>query len=269
MDVQVISMVSSPQRRTTIADHLSAVGLPFRFFDAVDGRAGGVAQHFVCRPDFPLRAYTYRDRPVDAGELACTLSHMRAIRRAWAQGVRGPMVILEDDALLCGPLDILSAILERAPKDAAYVQLALTPTATITQLAEYAQQGGGLFTPKCGPITVQLPDTTAGCHCTAGYIITPIGMRAIAEMWFEGDCAIFPCAEAELAHNVALVADRLLYQAAVSQGGVGYVCNVPLVTTTAQESTLHPDHGAWHAEARDAALSWFAALAPLVAQPSA
>jgi hypothetical protein len=263
MQAQVISLAAMPQRRGAIAGDLNALGLDFAFFDAVDGRDGDVSGHVVCRPDSPHRAYTHRERPVSAAELACTLSHMLAIGNAWENGQRGPLLMLEDDALFCAKRAVVEAVIARAPADAAYVQLALTPTATITHLADHARQGG-LFTPKSGPITVQMPDGTLGCHCTAAYLITQAGMRAIAQNWLEGDRVILPCEPGELGHNVALVADRLVYQAASSQGARGYVCNLPLVTTRADESTLHPDHVAWHQEARDAALSCYEELAPLL-----
>lgn len=47
-------------------------------------------------------------------------------------------------------------------------------------------------------------------------------------------------------------------------GGRGYVCTVPIVTTTANESTLHPDHVIWHEEARDTGLGWFSRLHPML-----
>jgi hypothetical protein len=190
---------------------------------------------------------------------------MNAIRQAWQTGLPGPLLILEDDALFCSNDRVfLEALLAQAPADAAYVQFGLNPASTIARLGEYFRQGGRLHVAKTSPISMTLAGSTLSCHCTSGYLITAIGMQAISEHWFEEERAIFPCDVGEIASNVALVADRLIYEAAVSQGGVGYVCAVPIVTTLAVESYLHPDHVPWHQEAREAALQWFETLRPML-----
>ena len=119
---------------------------------------------------------------------------------------------------------------------------------------------------------LQLPlmITSTAAHCTAGYLVTPLGMRPVATQWLEGDRAVFHCAANELTHNVALVADRLLNQAASSQGAIGYACSAPLATTVAFDSTIKSSRDSTHKparlagrqEARDMALTWFDALKP-------
>lgn len=263
---QVISMTKSKARRATIKNHLDICGLPFQFFDALDGGlTGGAWKHFTCRPDRSAKDYAYREREVSHSELACTLSHMQAIQTARFDGQRETLLILEDDARFCSTdLTILEQVVQHAPADAAYIQLALTPAITIAKLGEYFEQGGNLFLPKDSPITIRANNEILGCHCTAGYLITEIGMRSISEIWFDGLSVIFPCEESSVAHNVDLVADRFLYEAAAARGGRGYVCTVPIVTTAANESTLHPDHVIWHEEARDTGLGWFSRLHPML-----
>jgi hypothetical protein len=190
---------------------------------------------------------------------------MQAIQGAWLNGQRGPLLVLEDDAMFCSTdMTILKQVTRHAPADAAYIQLALTPANTIAKLGEHFEQGGSLFLPKDSPITVRANNEILGCHCAAAYLITEIGMRAISEHWFDEGITIFPCQELDLIHNVDLVADRFVYEACTSHGGRGYVCAVPVVTTTANESSLHPDHVVWHEEARDTALGWFSLLHPML-----
>ena len=263
---QVISMTKSEARRATIKNHLDIYGLPFQFFDALDGGlSGGAWTHFTCRPDRSGKDYAFREREVSHNELACTLSHMQAIQTAWFDGQRETLLVLEDDAMFCTTdTTILKLVASHAPADAAYIQLALTPANTITKLGEHYERQGNLFLPKDSPITIRANNEILGCHCTAGYLITEIGMRSISEIWFDGPSVIFPCEESSVVHNVDLVADRFLYEAATSLGGRGYVCTVPIVTTTANESTLHPDHVIWHEEARDTGLGWFSRLHPML-----
>ena len=73
--VRVVSLQASRERREATVAHLGALGLPFRFADAIDGKdAAQVARAFVCRPEHFSPAYTHRAHPVSGGELACTLS---------------------------------------------------------------------------------------------------------------------------------------------------------------------------------------------------
>lgn len=266
LTVRVVSLQSSRERREATTAHLGELGLPFRFADAIDGDdADQVARAFACRPDHFSPAFTHRPHPVSRRELACTLSHMLAILRYRQEGHAGPLLMLEDDVLFCGPdTRLLQALLSRLPPDAGYLQLAVLPVATIDALAEDYQRGGELLVAKSGPCSVPAGGREHGCHCTAAYLLTEAGIHAISERWFEGDRVIFPCTEAQLVHNVALVADRLVYQAAASQGATGYTAALPVVTSRALESSLHPMHVEWHREARDSALRWFAALSPRI-----
>ena len=273
MQIRVVSMESSSDRRSVTESHLREIGLDFIFFDAVDGISEqSISSYFTCKPDFLPRAYSRRKTAVTTRELACTLSHMRVIRQAWLEHPQEPLLVLEDDVLFCTKdLTLTEYIFAKIPDDAAYAQFALTPAKIITLLGQQFKKDGSLFIAKSGPASIALNDHVYGCHCAAAYLVTPLGMRSVASQWFdEGDRAIFPCAANELTHNVALVADRLVYQAASSQGAIGYACSAPLATTVAFESTIKssrdsthkPARLAGHQEARDMALTWFDALKP-------
>jgi GR25 family glycosyltransferase involved in LPS biosynthesis len=254
------------RRRQNISDHLIGKGMYFDFFDALDGNSlANIDAHFVCGESFLEETFSYRERKIEPAELACTLSHMQAIQGAWTAGRKGPLLVLEDDAILC-PTDthLLEKVIQFIPHDAAYVQFALTPTNTIIKLGAYFAEGGEVFAEKTSPISLTIGNDGLNCHCTAAYLITNVGMQTISDAWFDGDMLIFPCKKDSVKNNVSLVADRFVYQAASSRGGVGYVCTVPMFTTAATESSIHPDHVHWHEEARDTALDMFSSLQPIL-----
>ena len=256
--IVVISLKSSHERRQRISVHLHGLGLEFEFFDAVDGDdADTLVNSFVTRSDFFAPSYTFRSESISNRELACTISHMRAISHVWSTKRAAPVLVLEDDAiLLAADASLIEAVFSKLPADACYLQLALTPAGLIGVLAESYHIGGDMLVAKSGCCAVELGGNIIGCHSAGAYLLTEKGMRQIAELWFEGDRCIFPCGHEQLNNNVALVADRLVYHAATSGGGRGYVCSFPMATTTALDSTLHPAHVPWHSEARDMAYKW-------------
>src|SRR3974390_336156 len=71
---------------------LGAAGVPFQFFDCVDGRTERV-------PDCIDGARVIRERFKTEGALACTATH-RLLHRMVAEGAAETVVILEDDAII-------------------------------------------------------------------------------------------------------------------------------------------------------------------------
>jgi glycosyl transferase family 25 len=89
MDVRVISLPHSDDRRATARQTLETAGVSFEFFDALDGRAGAGDEADVVS----VRRLMGRD--LGAGELGCYRSHLALWRLCAAENRN--MTIFEDD----------------------------------------------------------------------------------------------------------------------------------------------------------------------------
>jgi GR25 family glycosyltransferase involved in LPS biosynthesis len=96
----VISLPDAEARRAAMASRLATAGVPFRFFDAVDGRVQRL-------PDAIDGARVVRTAFKTEAALACTASHRRLHRMA-AEGEAETVLILEDDATV--PDDIVEIV---------------------------------------------------------------------------------------------------------------------------------------------------------------
>lgn len=95
-DVSVIAMEHEVERRNTIKNNLSAIGLNFQFIDGLDCSATTICpEKLGYRKDMSIR--TIR-RELTAPEIGCFVSH----REAWLRASRTnrPTLILESDACL-------------------------------------------------------------------------------------------------------------------------------------------------------------------------
>ena len=90
--VYVISLPDAEVRRRNMATRLSAAGIPFRFFDAVDGRTRQIGSQID-------GAELVRDAFDTEYALACTASH-RLVHRTIANGDSDLALVFEDDAAL-------------------------------------------------------------------------------------------------------------------------------------------------------------------------
>ena len=94
MQIHVISLRRSLDRRIRIATQLQERGLPYVFFDAIDGQDG--------RRFFPAidaeRFLTNTGRDPTSGEIGCYASHLNLWQLCAEQ--REPVLVTEDDALL-------------------------------------------------------------------------------------------------------------------------------------------------------------------------
>jgi GR25 family glycosyltransferase involved in LPS biosynthesis len=88
----VVSLADSEARRRNMTSQFTAAGVPFQFFDCVDGRTRRV-------PDSIDGARVIRERFNTEGALACTATH-RLLHRMIAEGTAETVVILEDDAII-------------------------------------------------------------------------------------------------------------------------------------------------------------------------
>jgi glycosyl transferase family 25 len=93
-DTYVINLKDSTQRLSEISERLQHCGLKYKRIDAVDGRHSAPA-------DFPeynaKRSIDRHGRELTGGEVACYLSHVRALMEFISSDAR-QVLILEDDA---------------------------------------------------------------------------------------------------------------------------------------------------------------------------
>jgi GR25 family glycosyltransferase involved in LPS biosynthesis len=256
IEFHVVSMQKSERRRSRMEKALSERRIRHRFVDAVDGDdAAAVRAGFLCDPSLVPRIYKPRNKPISNHELACTLSHMLAIRRAHESGLR-QVVICEDDVEF-GDVEAgeIAGILAAMPADAAYIQLCASPAATVHGLAKhYIETGHMLAKKRNDHPTLFVENTLAklACHCAATYIVTEAGMRNVCDRFFDRDLVIFPCHEDEITSNVGLAADQFVYWAAADDLHPGYACCAPTFLLEAVDSLIHPDHVEGHGQARKA-----------------
>ena len=91
----VISLKSSQERRTFIRKHLDSIGVPFRFFDAKDGRK---MTDEALRKVAPKGGIDYCGLLTPA-EIGCAISHLLVIGEI-ASGKNDYGVVLEDDVFV-------------------------------------------------------------------------------------------------------------------------------------------------------------------------
>jgi glycosyl transferase, family 25 len=118
--VFVISLRRAAQRREASKSALDAIGLPFTFFDAIEGAKLDDAE--VARVyDADLNARQYK-RPLSRPEIGCYLSHYELWRRIVEDNLEGA-VILEDDFDADDALVKVIEEIEAAPPTGALVKL--------------------------------------------------------------------------------------------------------------------------------------------------
>lgn len=108
-DIAIISLPRAAERRAHMARQLDALGLPFRFFDAVDGRAVGTdgLARLGLSAGAPLRSRV----PLNPGEVGCYASHLSLLDGFLAGGAE-TLLVLEDDAILDPDLpEVVQAVL--------------------------------------------------------------------------------------------------------------------------------------------------------------
>jgi len=94
IQILVISLRRSPDRREKVRQELSKINLPWKFLDAVDGS-------LMSQPPLeykPSKVKRLQGYSLTANEIGCYLSHKRAWQRCVDQNL--PTLILEDDFTL-------------------------------------------------------------------------------------------------------------------------------------------------------------------------
>lgn len=257
LNVLAVSLVRSNDRRERFATRMLAAGIDFEFVDAVDGDNEALLRSsYVCDAETAVTVYDHRERTLSGREIACTLSHMRAVREAHIRGFDYAL-ICEDD-LEMGQVTAaeFAGIIEQMPADAGYVQLCVTPERSMRRLADYYLETGRMFACKSMETPIRLQDPYFdgfSVHCATAYIVTSAGAAALTHRHFIDDKIVFNCREETIDTNAGLLADRYVYRACTNQSTRGYVHCIPTVTYEALDSLLHPDHLGGHLETKRAA----------------
>lgn len=174
MDIAVINLERSAERRARMLGLLAEAGVTARFFAAVDGRAGPhplfdrVDQH---------AAEVRRGFRLNPGEIGCYASHYLLWQEAVATG--RSVLILEDDIDIAPDFAAAVALVARHIDDAALIRLSAHKDRPFLPVADLDGRHR----------LVRFP---LGPHGTTGYAVSPRGAAKLlgaADMWFEPvDC---------------------------------------------------------------------------------
>ena len=97
MQIFVISLKDSKNRRKQIKIQMEKFGLKFKFFDAVDARKS-VPKKYINKIDYKLIRYNL-GRDMTTGEIGCALSHALLYEKLIDENIT-EAIIIEDDGIL-------------------------------------------------------------------------------------------------------------------------------------------------------------------------
>ena len=117
LPIYVINLPASADRRLSMERQAAALGLRFRFFEAVNGREPHPLFGHVAERKRLLR----KGRPFRPGEIGCWASHYLLWQRCLESGQ--PMIVLEDDIVIDPRLPGLLADLRQLPQEIGYFRL--------------------------------------------------------------------------------------------------------------------------------------------------
>ncbi|WP_299017011.1 glycosyltransferase family 25 protein [uncultured Photobacterium sp.] len=95
IDIFVINLESSTERREHISNQMNALGVNYHFFSAVDGRK---KPHPLFEMYNDKLSQLYRGKSLSRGQLGCYASHYLLWQKCVEAGK--PIIVIEDDALI-------------------------------------------------------------------------------------------------------------------------------------------------------------------------
>lgn len=174
LDIVVVNLVRSTERKAMMMSLLDPLGLPYSFFEAVDGRAG---PHPLFQRFDPHAAEVRRGFTLTPGELGCYASHYLLWERCVKEN--RPLLIFEDDV---GINDNFLAAYQTAAKQIEKYGLIRFSGHKVRPWTTVETVGNGL----------DIVRLKIGPHGTSCYAISPKAAQrliATAKIWFEPvDC---------------------------------------------------------------------------------
>lgn len=163
--LHVVNLPGSPERRASMMQQATALGVALEFFEAVNGRAG----HPLFAHVHQAKRLARKGRPFRPGELGCWASHYLL----WQQCVASnrPIIVLEDDIVLEARLPELLHALPLLPTDVGYFRL-------------HAGDCPGMVWRRFGDFV--LHRYWRSPMCTLGYYLAPVAAKrflAHADTW--------------------------------------------------------------------------------------
>lgn len=163
----VISLKESAQRQDSIRQQFDALGIPFAFLDAVDGRQMDVQAQKLYDGARRLRCF---GRHMTGGEWGCLLSHMAVYERIVKDGLSVALVF-EDDVIPAAALPDVVRALCKSPVKYDLVRFFGSP--------KIERRPKRLVMPMPGDLWLsRLPGVHGGAHA---YLITQAGARKLLD----------------------------------------------------------------------------------------
>lgn len=159
MDIYIISLEQAIDRRESISKQFAEADIPFKFFNAVDGRK---EKHSLFNHYNEKKRLLYKGYPMTPGELGCFASHYLL----WQKCIENnkPMIIIEDDAQLI-PENFISFLTNIALfKEYEYLRL-------------FVNNRKRKFVPLHSKLGFTIVEYLRGPGATRGYFITPIAAQ--------------------------------------------------------------------------------------------
>lgn len=171
VDIVVISLTRATGRRESISSQFTRLGLPFSFYDAIDGKEG----HDLFRKYDAAKARRIGELHLSQGHKGCFASHYLVWQSCVSKN--HPMIVLEDDASIFeGPFRAFLSTIPDLPEYFECVRLFASKSRNTS------------FVPTYKDDNVAIGKFTRGHKSATGYYLTPAAAKKFlryCESWVE------------------------------------------------------------------------------------
>ena len=256
----IISLPQAIRRRKAISFCLKRLGIDYTFIEGVNGDNTELVESlYTC--DYHIKERLYKkERTISKREIACTLSHIKAIKCAYLENLDFAWILEDDAEFICTERNIVDSLISIAPRNAAFLQFQTMPASTVDSLFKIYKEFGSIFQKKEKDPSTSFANPLlhkVNCHGATAYLISKAGINNVMNYCTQDGRFLFPCTKDESLTNIKLLADRFIYWAASSDNYPGFTVNIPLVTTTATDSHLHSSHIPGHQDTRSVAIQHY------------
>lgn len=155
----VISLASVVERRKFMEQQLNNKGVPFEFFDAIDGR---VNDHYLFEKYNSKKRRRQKGNELSRGELGCFASHYLL----WEKCIElnTPIIIIEDDAVIYDEFNFFYKNITNITKNSDYLRL-------------FVNTGNHPYLKIGYECNFDIVRYLKGPRATRGYFITPLAAQ--------------------------------------------------------------------------------------------